>query len=797
MQNDLQTIAHEFIQMDKDAGLNYPHEAVEKLLNTVIAECANRISLNNHQPEKVLSTIHETLKNMGFIYKYQPSDQPHDNTMLLDFLEKKINCRGYSTLYIALGQALNLPLVMVQVPKHVFIRWQLDNDSCINWETTAGLSLNDEEYINKHRISPHAIDNGVFLKNLDINGIYGTYYFSRSLIHKKKQEYKDALTDLNRAIDFNPKSLVYHLQKIDIYISMAKKIINLPGGPITLKVVLKERITNESQSILKEALDELENIEKLNLDPNYPSLYSKRANIYFWIGDIERCLDLINENIERFPNDPRTYIDRAEFHDYHREGSSSFAIAIDKLARSTSAEPDEKLQKDPALIDYTTAIRLDGEKNAEYFQYRGECYEDRGAWKLALEDYKKAMEIEPNNPITCYQLGNSLRETIASKYSRKVHKTAEAQKLMLTAIKYIDTALEYNPTYAAAYASKGLAFVVLPNKIVEGIELIKKAISLNPYSFSLNVDLFYAYCTSFLNRSADEPELSGIVALLRDDFNFNKNIDAKELDAEMRKIIVSYDLDQFESLEDDSDEEKNIKEKNRKKQIASCAQDLFLKIIDEQEPNNFQKYVSEERLYYGLQKTVERCHEYIKSKQFSLYAEKFINAANNLDSEELKSIIIKDNETETDVCLFYFLYSVNYPLQIEKKVGIENLSLEAGLVMSKIIEDSIVDTAEEKMKKEIEKVNLQKGQSGEEDKPILEILEYNKIELLIKEYNKDYLNVIEAINKTWSDEYLCLKMVQRNILTSLDLFVEHNKEKYFKVYSELFKNMLIPNIVEG
>ena len=58
----------------------------------------------------------------------------------------RIDCDISSFLYLAVADVANLPISMVEVPGHNFVRWHLDSNSNINWDTNHAASFSDNDY---------------------------------------------------------------------------------------------------------------------------------------------------------------------------------------------------------------------------------------------------------------------------------------------------------------------------------------------------------------------------------------------------------------------------------------------------------------------------------------------------------------------------------------------------------------------------------------------------------------------------------------------------------------------------
>lgn len=118
-----------------------------KELDYIAGEIKSRIGAEK-DPEKIIGIINDYLFNFrkAFIVKAQKekyiktemsnfSGNPSRSFLhnVLDTMEG--NCMGFSTLYLAIGERLNLPLYGVSLPSHVFVRYD-DGNSKRNIETT-------------------------------------------------------------------------------------------------------------------------------------------------------------------------------------------------------------------------------------------------------------------------------------------------------------------------------------------------------------------------------------------------------------------------------------------------------------------------------------------------------------------------------------------------------------------------------------------------------------------------------------------------------------------------------------
>src|SRR3989344_4526591 len=128
----------------------------------------------------VFQTIHEIITEEGYTCQ--------DQDLLFQGLRmKKIDCDMRSLIYLSMGDMLKLPIRGVTMPYHMFVRFKCDDGSSVNWETTRGISLNDEYYLKelsqqinqgrvKNKLSPLAPEQWVLKE-----------YTSEEMIHERTE----------------------------------------------------------------------------------------------------------------------------------------------------------------------------------------------------------------------------------------------------------------------------------------------------------------------------------------------------------------------------------------------------------------------------------------------------------------------------------------------------------------------------------------------------------------------------------------------------------------------------------
>jgi hypothetical protein len=76
------------------------------------------------------------------------------------------HCVGLSSVYLALGLRVGLPVFGVSAPNHVFVRWDGEGLRRNVELTSRGLSLSDDDYVQRFRIGDDQVDRGVHLQSL-------------------------------------------------------------------------------------------------------------------------------------------------------------------------------------------------------------------------------------------------------------------------------------------------------------------------------------------------------------------------------------------------------------------------------------------------------------------------------------------------------------------------------------------------------------------------------------------------------------------------------------------------------
>ena len=159
-------------------------------------------------PLQVLLTIHRLLVEEGFTYR----DYTSWEYRLLGFhlfhyglARREIDCAMYVYIYLAIAERIGLPLVGVNVPEHLALRWEPAQGESFNWEATVPNRCDDAFYVEWKSPSRTAIANGVYLQPLSKEEVLGLALYETGLTLRARKRPDDALAAANRAIRLAPR----------------------------------------------------------------------------------------------------------------------------------------------------------------------------------------------------------------------------------------------------------------------------------------------------------------------------------------------------------------------------------------------------------------------------------------------------------------------------------------------------------------------------------------------------------------------------------------------------------------
>ncbi len=161
---------------------------------------------------KALNKILLTGRNVTYLSnKYW-----RDATLAAGLLRKQANCLATSTLYVLIGEALDLPIQMVLVPRHAFVRWD-DGETRINIETTnQGREISNDLYSKRFNVNEEERKQLGWLTSLDDNGFISELLQITSGHRIGQNRMEEAIELMERAEKLTPGRSDLKLRRLQV-----------------------------------------------------------------------------------------------------------------------------------------------------------------------------------------------------------------------------------------------------------------------------------------------------------------------------------------------------------------------------------------------------------------------------------------------------------------------------------------------------------------------------------------------------------------------------------------------------
>jgi tetratricopeptide (TPR) repeat protein len=410
------------------------------------------------EPKSIINIINEFLfDDLGFIYV--PTGNLEDLYLNKVIDQRKGNCIGLSVLYLSIAEQLSLPISGVNVPDHIFVRYD-GGEQKINIETGhKGMSLSDSFYVSNsmERFDEKSVEHGCYLQNLNTKEVISNILLNRSKIRRENGDHKGALDDCDKAVLLNPKNPsaycnrgVIHekmgmfsdaIKNYDVAISLNRKyasayynrgsLLGVVGrygqaiedfneaiaiSPGFTLFYLNRAIAFKKIGKIDNAILDYDKI--IEIDPDYAQAYCNRGVAFAETGRFDDAMSDLNKAIELDPYLSDAYFSRAIFF----ADNNKLKEAIDDFGKCISLTPDKiftyylrgKMYKEigeleKAIQDFSKAITVRPSMAGLYID-RGVLLLQTGRFDEAITDFDKSLELFPGNPVAFRYRGESFKE---------------------------------------------------------------------------------------------------------------------------------------------------------------------------------------------------------------------------------------------------------------------------------------------------------------------------------------------------------------------------------------------------
>ncbi|MBI4374099.1 MAG: hypothetical protein HY542_04395, partial [Deltaproteobacteria bacterium] len=128
-------------------------------------------------PQEKLRSIYQAIRDSGF--REGDREDPLLTTAVRDM---EVDCDSAALIVLAVAHEMGWPVSLVLAPHHAFVRWEETglrfNMDLLNW----GTSLTDQEYVDRYSITDQSLQNGVYLRSLDRDGLLGFALYRRGVV---------------------------------------------------------------------------------------------------------------------------------------------------------------------------------------------------------------------------------------------------------------------------------------------------------------------------------------------------------------------------------------------------------------------------------------------------------------------------------------------------------------------------------------------------------------------------------------------------------------------------------------
>ena len=230
------TFVQEVIKLNRLLEPELDETQLKESFAQLVAQCQAAIQ-DQENPEATIAALNNILLKDRKI-SYLSNIYWRDASLSAAVLNGQCNCLAGSTLYVCIGQSLDLPIHMVLSPGHAFVRWE-NKQARINIETTnLGKAYSDEHYLwGANQISP-----------LDI----------QALRYGKSLTTKECLAELQYIVAFQMRSRGQYEKAIDLMRTVCAALPHREDYHLGLLGLIADN-TGDRQTYLKQLYQYLSN----------------------------------------------------------------------------------------------------------------------------------------------------------------------------------------------------------------------------------------------------------------------------------------------------------------------------------------------------------------------------------------------------------------------------------------------------------------------------------------------------------------------------------------------------------
>jgi tetratricopeptide (TPR) repeat protein len=393
------TIAHEILQTESDVlGVTPHYELLDILITQAVQQIAPQTSYSQQDAASILRRIAEILQQHNIRVGDAMLLNETCNLLQADTTGQiAADCDTLSFLYLGIAEVLHLPLRLVSLPQHTFIRWHFPDNTYLNWETTANEVWTDADYLNWYNSTHTDAIAADELGSVTREGIFALVHYNIGNELTQQKRYAEALQQYTRAITIKPDYLNAYYQRGNIWYATGNN---------------------------DEAIEDFTRV--LEENPRDANALQNRGSAWDAKGEYERAIADFTSVLDLNPGNADVLYNRG-------------------MALFMNGDYDR------ALLDFEHVLKLNP-IDVDALSYRGAVFSKKGLYDQALRDFNNALEYDPRSAETYNTVAWFLATCPDERYRNGVKAISYAQRALAL---QPAARMFYLDTLAAGYAEAG------------------------------------------------------------------------------------------------------------------------------------------------------------------------------------------------------------------------------------------------------------------------------------------------------------------------------------------------------
>ena len=119
-----------------------------------------------------------------------------------------LDCDTCSFVYVGIADACGFGdrLHLVDLPDHMFVRWEFSDGSHLNWDTNDATVVEDKEYAKDYDLTKRLRRGRVYLASMTRDEARGHVYYLRAGTYENRGEIENSIADMEKVVELIPQS---------------------------------------------------------------------------------------------------------------------------------------------------------------------------------------------------------------------------------------------------------------------------------------------------------------------------------------------------------------------------------------------------------------------------------------------------------------------------------------------------------------------------------------------------------------------------------------------------------------